>query len=310
MAEESKLAVLAALAGNAGLALLKAIATIMTGSAAMLAETLHSVADTGNQALLFVGMRRARRPPDSRHPFGHGKAVYFWALVVSLLLFSVGGAFAIWEGIRGFLHPTERESYAWAWGVLGGAFIFEAASLSVAYRSLRAAKGGQPILEYLRETRDPTLPTVVLEDAAALTSILVAAVGIGIAESTGDAMWDAAASCVIGVVLIGVALFLAMENHSLLLGEAATPRVRAAIRQIVDAEEVVDALVGLHTMHIGPDRLLIALEVEFRHGLTTVEIERAVDRLQRALTRGLPGLTSPRLVLIEPHHRPAGRRAA
>jgi cation diffusion facilitator family transporter len=308
--EDSRTAVLAALLGNGALATLKGAAALATGSAAMLAETFHSLADTGNQVLLFLGMRLARRPPDERHPFGHGKDIYFWAFVVSLMLFSLGGAFSIAEGVRHLLHPSPGRASLWAWGVLAGAFVFESSSLAVALRGLRRAKGNRSVGEYLREARDPTLPTVVLEDTAALVSIALAAVGIGLTQATGSRVWDAAASCLIGIVLIAVAGFLAVENYSLLLGETATPRVQAAIRRVVEADPAVESLVSLHTMHLGPENVLVALEVKFRDGLAGADVARAVTRLETAITQ-LPDVpTNPRLILIEPEAAPARGRAA
>jgi cation diffusion facilitator family transporter len=159
---ESRTAVLAALLGNAALAALKGVAAAFTGSAAMLAETFHSLADTGNEALLFLGMRLAARPPDERHPFGHGKDVYFWAFVVSVMLFTLGAGFSIWEAVRHYLHPVSRTESAWAYGVLAGGFVFESASLLFAVRGIRAAMGDQSFGEYWRDARDPTLPTVLL----------------------------------------------------------------------------------------------------------------------------------------------------
>ena len=266
MAAESRTAVAAALLGNLALAVLKGIAALVTGSAAMLAETFHSVADCGNQVLLFVGMRLAERPPDERHRFGHGKNVYFWAFVVSGLLFSVGGGFAIWEAVRTFLHPHPHESFAWAWGVLVGSLVFESLSISVALRALLRDKGNEPLRDYLRDVRDPTVLTVVCEDAAALASILIAAAGIALTELTGAAIWDGIASGSIGVLLIGVAVFLAMENYSLLLGETAPPDVERRIREAVTRDPALAALVALYTMHLGPTSLLVALEVHFRPG--------------------------------------------
>src|SRR5215510_3114012 len=240
MAAESRTAVLAALAGNGALTLLKGTAALFTGSAAMLAETFHSLADTGNQVLLAVGLRQAERPPDAQRPFGYGKSVYFWAFVVALMLFSLGGAFSIWEGVRHFLHPVERRSFAWAYAVLAGAFVFECGSLVVALRSLGHVRNGRSIRRYFRESRDPTLPTVLLEDSAALGSIVIAAAGIGLTHATANPLWDAAASTAIGVILIAVAVFLARETPSLLLGETAPARVESAIRGVVEADPAVD----------------------------------------------------------------------
>ena len=297
--ESSTRAVIAAFLGNVALAALKATAAVMTGSTAMLAETFHSVADTGNQALLFLGLRLAQRPPDDVHPFGHGRSVYFWAFIVSALLFSVGGGFAIWEAVRSFLHPVARESFLWAYGVLAGAAFFESMSFSVAFRALRREKGRQPLRDYLRDVRDPTLLTVVAEDSAALVSIAVAAAGLGLTQATGSPLWDAAASAVIGVILVSVAVFLAIDNYSLLIGETAPDGVKQRIRTIVSREPAVTGLIALHTIHIGPESLFVGLDVAFRRELSTPDIETAIEGLKVDIQNTLR-TTRPCLILIEP----------
>jgi cation diffusion facilitator family transporter len=307
---ESKTAVVAAFLGNVALAALKAAAAAMTGSAAMLAETFHSLADTGNQALLLLGMRLARRPPGPRHPLGHGRNVYFWAFVVSIVLFTVGGAFSIWEGMQKFLHPHgEPGGYAWAYGILAGALVFESISLTVALRSLLKVKGSRSIVDYLRDNRDPTLPTVVLEDSAALASIGLAAGGIAATQLTGDLMWDAVASIAIGLILITVAMFLAYENYSLLLGESASPATQALIRRAIEADSAVAALLELYTVHLAPDELLVAAVVDFEDHLTAPQIEVAVQRLHEAI-RGALETPRARFILIEPNAAPPASRAA
>src|SRR6266498_1613022 len=302
---ESKTAVMAALFGNAALAVMKGVAAASTGSAAMLAETFHSVADTGNQALLFLGMRSSQRPPDRIHGFGHGKDVYFWAFVVSLMLFSLGGAFSIWEGVHKLLGGGEHRGPAWwSYAVLAAGFVFESISLCVALRPLRKAMGRKSLRGYWRDNRDPTLPTVVLEDTAAP--------GIWLSHVTGSLVWDAGASALIGLLLVGVAVVLALENHSLLIGEAAPATVEARIRRLVrDDEDVVD-VIDLRTMHMGPEDILVALGVTFRPPLTTAQIEAAVVRLQSAISKTLDGATNDSLILIEPTRPGAtqGGRAA
>ena len=310
MAGESKTAVAAALLGNGALAVLKGIAAATTGSASMLAEMFHSIADTGNQALLFLGMRLGRRPPDERHPFGHGKDVYFWAFMVSVMLFTLGGAFSIWEGVRHYLHPSERQSLGWAYGVLGGGFVFEAVSLGVAIRSLWHAKAPRSIREYWRDARDPTLITVVCEDAAAMTSLVIAAAGITLAAATGSVVWDAGASALIGVTLLAVAVFLAFENYSLLLGETAPEHIRRRIDRIVDEQRAVRRVRDLRTMHLGPHSLLIVVSVEFARDLDTAGIEAAVTRLHERIGAALRETTSPRLIVIEPAPAEADARKA
>jgi cation diffusion facilitator family transporter len=308
--EESRTAVVAALLGNAALALLKGIAASVTGSAARLAETFHSLADTGNQILLLVGMRWARRPADAVHPFGHGKNVYFWSFVVSMLLFTLGGAFSIWEAVRHWLHPGERTPVLWAYGVLAGSFVFESISLGFGLHGVRRAAGPRSLREYWRENRDPTLITVLLEDSAALLSLLIAATGIWLAQVTGRPGWDAAASAVIGTLLLGVAVVLAAESHSLLLGERAPAWVERAIREVVAGDPAVLALVDLHTMSLGPRRVLVVLGVAFARELSAPAIATTVERLEQRVIERLDGLTDRRLVVVEPARvepAPAGR---
>jgi cation diffusion facilitator family transporter len=297
---ESRTAVLAALLGNGALTVLKGASAAATGSAAMLAETFHSAADTGNQGLLLLGGRLARRPADERHPFGHGKNVYFWAFIVSVMLFSLGGAFSIWEMVRGLLHPAPHRVSSWTWAVLGGGFLFEAISLGVALHSLRAAVGGRSLREYWRESRDPTLPTVVMEDGAALTSLLVAGFGIWLGERLGSPLPDAVASGVIGMILLGVAVLLALESYSLLIGETAPPDVEAIIRREAAADPDVRAVAALHTLHLGPESILIVLAVHFRPGLETAAIESAVRRIHGRVEQAIGRRTTPRLIVVEP----------
>ncbi|TMA80288.1 MAG: cation diffusion facilitator family transporter [Deltaproteobacteria bacterium] len=300
MAEDSKRAVVAALLGNVALALLKGVAAAATGSAAMFAETLHSIADSGNEVLLFLGMRLARRPPDDRHPLGHGRDVYFWAFVVSGLLFSLGGGFAIWEAVRTFLYPEPHESYFWGYVVLAGAFVFESGSLVVGGRAFARAKARRSFSEYLRDLRDPTVLVVVLEDSAALVSIVIAAAGLALSQWTNSELYDALASGLIGVILIAVAGFLAYDTYSLLLGEAATPTTMARICDAVAAERDAVAVTSVRTLHIGPESLFIALRIHFRDDLRTRDIEAAVARLKDGIATMLPDMTRPQLIVIEP----------
>jgi len=301
---ESRTAVIAALTGNGLLAVLKGTSAAATGSAAMLAETFHSIADTGNQVLLLLGLRLAHRSPDELHPFGHGRNVYFWAFVVSMMLFSLGGAFAIWEAISKLTHPGPHESSVWSYVVLGGAFVFETASLVVALRSVRQAKGDTPFRQFWRDNRDPTLTTVVLEDSAALLSLGIAAAGLELSRASGNAVWDAAASATIGTILIVVALLLAFENYSLIIGEAMSPMTAARIRDLVEADPAVDDLVALHTMHIGPNAVLVVAQVKFRGEIAVAEIEAAVGRLEQSIMPLTGRQTTRRMIVIEPTPSP------
>lgn len=293
---------MAALLGNGSLAVLKGIAAASTGSAAMLAETFHSIADTGNQGLLFLGMRLGQRQADRLHPFGYGKDIYFWAFVVSVMLFSLGGAFSIWEGVRKYLHPAAHQDggVGWAYGVLAGGFVFEAISLGIALRALVDAKAGTSLRQYWRDNRDPTLPTVVLEDTAALLSLGIAAGGIWLSQITRNPVWDAVASAAIGLMLVGIAVVLALENYSLLIGESAPEGIEATIRKIVRADHDVVDLVDLRTLHIGPHDILVVLGIRFHRELATVALEATIERLQTAIKRAIGTSTTARLVVIEP----------
>jgi len=309
MASESRTAVVAALAANAALAVLKGATAVFTGSAAMLAETFHSLADTGNQVLLFIGMRLSARPADEAHPFGYGMNTYFWAFVVSGMLFTLGGAFSLWEALRKFIQPAAQPASPAAFFVLAGAFVFEAMSLGVAVHSFTSERHGVRILRFMRESRDPTLPTVLLEDSAALLSILVAAGGLTLAHLTGQPRWDAAASALIGLILIAVASFLAYQNYSLILGEPATAEREAAnLAQLAADPDVRDVLM-LQTMHLGPATVLVSARVWFRPELTARQIEDAVRRLEDATRGTLPG-ASRRMIIIEPARPETVRRAA
>src|SRR4029450_1136046 len=293
---ESKTAVVAALLGNAALTILKGISAAATGSAAMLAETFHSAADTGNEALLLLGMWAAQQPPDEQHPFGHGKNVYFWAFVVSVVLFSLGGAFSVWEGIRKLLHGGEHAVSAWAYAILAGAFVFEAISLTVAVRSLRRVQAGRSLREFWRETRDPTLLTVLLEDSAALASVVVAAGGLMLAQVTGRHYWDAIASVIIGAILLAVAVVLALENHSLLIGERAQEDVERAILEAVVQDDAVVSIDRIRTMHVGPHEIIAMLTGRFREDLSATDVVEAIGRLHSRIETALAQDVRPRFV--------------
>ena len=289
-----------ALAANLGIALAKLVAALLSRSSAMLAEAIHALADAGNQVLLLVGMRWARRPADATHPFGHGKNVYFWSFVVSMLLFTLGGAFSLWEAVRHWLHPVSRTPTLWAYGVLLGSFVFESISLGVGVHGLRRAAGSRSLREYWHENRDPTLITVLLEDSAALLSLVIAGTGLWLSAHTGESAWDAAASGAIGLLLLVVAIVLAAESHSLLVGERAPAWVERAIRETVTTEPDVAGLAELYTMSLGPRRVLIVLGVRMAPALSSSEVAEAVDRLQQRVIDRLDGLTDRRLVVIEP----------
>jgi cation diffusion facilitator family transporter len=295
--DSPKKSVYMALFANSAIAVAKAVAAVVSGSSAMLAEALHSFADTGNQGLLLLGMKRAARPADEDHPFGHGKERFFWTFVVAVSLFTLGGGFSIYHGVMGLIHGHEVPDPLIALVVLVVAAGFESSALRTAWRQFQAKRDGRPVRQALREAKDPEILTVLGEDTAALSGIAVAIAGIVLSQLTGAAAFDAAASIGIGVILIAVAYLLAREMLGLLLGEAATPVVRRQIVDTVTRFDSVDRVVELRTMHVGPQELLIALDVLFRDGLDTDAMERSVDEIEDAIRSAVP---DARAIFIEP----------
>ena len=299
-AKDPRKSVLAALAANMAIAVAKFVAAAISGSAAMLAEALHSVADTGNQALLLFGLKRAERPPDEEHPFGHGKARFFWGLVVAIILFSVGGGFSIWQGVQGLIHGHELPDPKIALIVIALAICFEGYAWRTAYRQLDETRRGRGIWAALRNSKDPEVLTVLAEDTAAISGLLVAALGIGLASLTGEAAFDAAASVVIGVILLVVAFLLGQENAKLLIGEGIDPQSREAIEQAIREVDGVDHLIELLTMHLGPDEVLVTADVRFTDELSTEEIAHTIDRVEAAIREVAP---EARRIYVEPEIR-------
>lgn len=291
-ASGSTMVVLAALAGNGCIAVVKLMAAAWTGSAAMLAEAVHSIADTANQGLLLLGLRRARRVPDANHPFGYGMEVYFWAFVVAILLFSLGAGVAIYEGIDKLQRPHPISYPLVNFAVLGVALVFEAGSAWVALREFDRRRRDEPPLDALRHSKDPALYTVLLEDLAAIAGLLVALAGLSASYFLDWAAGDAVASIVIGLILGMVAAFMSLETKSLLIGEAAAPHVVEAIRGIIRGEMVEDgpvtAINELRTIHLGPEHVLVAASLDFRDGETAKTVKDTVGRLERRIKQRFP----------------------
>ncbi len=269
MAGESKKAVVAAIIGNLAIAVVKFIAAAMTGSSAMISEGIHSVVDTGNGGLLFYGLKRGARPADEQHPFGHGMEVYFWSLIVAVSIFGIGGGMSIYEGITHIQHPVKLQDPTINYIVLAVAMCFEMYSFSVAWRVFRKAKGRRRTLAAIHHGKDPSLFTVLFEDTAALLGLVVAFVGIFLSHRLEEPVIDGLTSVVIGGILVVAALWLAYESRSLLVGEAADPQMVAAIRDL--------------TMHLGPDDVLLNLEVTFTPGLPAEAIHAAVHRIEERI---------------------------
>lgn len=281
---------IAGIVANFLVAVSKMVAFVFTGSAAMLAESLHSAADSSNQMLLAVGIKRSIREPDESHPFGYSKESYFWAFIVAILIFLMGGAFAIYEGIHKFMDPEPMENVIWNYGALGLAMIFESYALRVAFLEFSEWRRHNPggLLDNLRDTKDPTLPTVLFEDTAALAGLIVATVGIAVSQLSGDARWDGAASVTIGLILLIVAGFLARESHSLIIGEAASPKHKKMIRRIVGEDADVDAIGNILTLHMGPTHIMVALAVDFNDTLDTQGLEQTISRLDESIREAVP----------------------
>jgi cation diffusion facilitator family transporter len=288
MAAESKKAVIAAIIGNCAIAAIKFVAGAITGSSAMISEGIHSVVDTGNGGLLFFGLRQGAKPADEHHPFGHGMEVYFWSLIVAVSIFGIGGGMSIYEGITHIQHPVHLEDPTINYIVLALAMLFESFSFSVAWRAFRKTKGSRRTLAAIHQGKDPSLFTVLFEDTAALLGLLVAFVGVFLSHRLQEPVLDGLASVVIGAILIVAALWLAYESRSLLVGEAADPVLVAAIREIALADPAVIGLGVVLTMHLGPDDVLLNLEVQFTPGLPAEEIHAAVHRIEDRITGPYP----------------------
>ncbi|MFM9941446.1 MAG: cation diffusion facilitator family transporter [Hyphomicrobiaceae bacterium] len=284
--------VIAALAANAAIAVAKFAAAAWTGSAAMLSEAIHSLADTANQGLLLHGIRRASRPADARHPFGYAKELYFWAFVVAILLFSLGAGVAIYEGIDKLRHPHPVTDPLINYAVLGVAIIFEVISTVVAVREFNTQRQGSGMLAALRTSKDPALFTVLLENLAAIAGLLVALTGIAASHLLGWSLGDAIASIIIGLILGLVAAFMAVETKGLLIGEAASPALVAGITALIQKEARSDGpLAGVGsvtTMHLGPDHVVVAVPLDFRDAVTASGVEATVARLEAVIRRAHP----------------------
>jgi len=288
MAHESKTTIYAALAGNLAVALTKFGAAFWTGSAAMLSEAIHSTVDTGNQLLMLYGLRRSARPATDAHPFGYGLELYFWTFVVAILIFGLGAGVSIFEGVAKIRAPHPVEHTLVNYIVLGLSFLFEGASWLVAFRAVRAQSSSGSLLEAVQRSKDPTLFTVLLEDSAALTGLLIAGLGLACAESFQLPILDGVASVLIGMVLAGVAAFLAFECKGLMVGEAANPAVRAGLRAIVARSPGVQSVNEVLTMHFGPRDVLAAISLDFEDALPAEAAERTTSGIEREIKAEFP----------------------
>jgi cation diffusion facilitator family transporter len=307
LAQGSKKIVLAALGANVAVTAAKLAVGLVTGSAAMLAEAAHSLADTVNQVFLLVSINLSDSPADEDHPFGHGKERFFWAFLAAVFIFVAGAAFSIYQGIHNLIEGGEHGGSFWpSYLVLAFAFVFDGAVLVISFQEARARARelGVGTTEFLRETSDVTLKTAMYEEVAATTGVVLAVVGLALVQVTGNALFDGLASILIGVVLVFVAIMLGNEARGLLLGEAAPPRTRAAIRAAIAEFPEVNKVVTLLTMQLGLESVLVTGEINLEDNLTTDEIESLLQRMTTRIRELAPSVKN---VYLEPHRtrRPA-----
>jgi len=277
---ESKLVVYGAIAANGAIAITKFVAAGVTGSSAMLSEGIHSIVDSGNGVLLLVGMKLSQREATSEHPFGHGKELYFWSLMVAVLIFGLGRGISAYEGVLHMLHPTPLRDARWNYIVLGAAAVFESGSFAIALRQFLKTKGDVPFWRSLKASKDPTTYTVLAEDAAALGGLAVAAIGVYLSHRLDLPVIDGAASVVIGVLLASVAALLIYESRGLLIGEGVAPATALAIRELALRNPRVRDAASPLSMYLGPDEILLTLDVDFERDSSADEIVAAVASIE------------------------------
>ena len=298
MASGSNKAIIAALIANMGIAIAKFVGYIVTGSSSMLAEGIHSVADTINQSLLLLGGHRSRKDATAQHPFGYGRERYFWAFIVSLILFTLGGLFAVYEGIKKLGEDAHAiENVGWGLGILIFGMLLEGYSFRTAVKESSLLKGRSGWWQFIRHSRNPELPVVLLEDFGALVGLVLATIGISLSAATGDSRWDAYGTIAIGVLLVAIAIVLVIEMKSLLIGESAEESVRRSIIDAIENTDHVERVIHMRTQHIGPDQLLVATKVEFDERLSSELLTEIIDRAESNVRNVVP---IARLIYIEP----------
>jgi cation diffusion facilitator family transporter len=295
--EGSTRAIVAALLANAGIAAAKFVGYLITGSSSMLAEAVHSVADTSNQGLLLFGQRQARRQADALHPFGYGRSRYFYSFVVALVLFTLGSVFALYEGYHKIAHPAHLTSPMVAVGILVVAILLESYSFRTAMVESRPLKGDSSWWRFIRTSRNPELPVVLLEDAGALIGLVLALAGVGLTVLTGDPVWDGIGTAAIGVLLGVIAVILMVEMHSLLIGEGATSAEEQAIRAALEGTEHVDRLIHIRTQYLGPDELLVAAKIALAARTDLATVAATIDAAEASVRAAVP---AARVIYLEP----------
>ncbi len=296
-AEGGSKAIAAALGANLGIAVAKFVAFAFTGSASMMAEGVHSIADSGNQGLLILGGSRAKRAETREHPFGYGRERYFYAFVVAVVLFTVGSLFSLYEGWHKVREPHTVDDPIWAFGVLLLGILLEGYSFRTAIKESNRVRGRQSWVSYIRRARAPELPVVILEDFAALIGLVVALICVGLAVITGKGVWDGVGSIAIGLLLAFVAVVLAIETKSMLIGESAIGEVEQLIRAELDSVDEVDRVIHLRTLHVGPEELLVAAKIAVTHDDTAAEVARAINAAEKRIRDAVP---MARHIYLEP----------
>jgi cation diffusion facilitator family transporter len=296
-----------ALLANLGIAVSKFVAAAITGSSAMLTEGVHSVVDSTNQLLLMWGRRQARKAPDALHPFGYGRELYFWSFVVAVLVFSLGAGVSVYEGIVHIAHPEEAVSPLIAYGVLLVAFLLEGWSTLEAFQDFNAARDGLGWFQAIRRSKDPPTFIVLLENGAAMAGIIAAAIGLALAQATGDPFYDGAASVVIGVILGITAFVLAFESKGLLIGEAADPKLVSSLHDLACSKPGVVGVGDVLTVHSSPDQITVMMNVDFRDSMLAGDVERIVCEVEQEARERWPQV---RRLFVRPMQGAASQRLA
>jgi cation diffusion facilitator family transporter len=288
VAQEAKTAVVAAILGNLAIAITKFFAAAISGSSAMLSEAIHSLVDTGNGALILLGIRNSRKPPDVEHPFGHGRELYFWTLMVGVFIFGVGGGMSVYEGLTHISHPTTIEDAKWSYIVLGLSAVFESISWYFGWKAFSKERRGRGVLEVIHSTKDPTSFSVLLEDSAALLGLAIALLGIFLSQLLHQPYFDGGASILIGLLLCGIATLMIYESRGLLIGEGVDRKTLSDLRAIVEADEDVAHVQHLHTIYQSPRTVLLVIELRFDDTISAVEVRKAVRRLEATIQERFP----------------------
>ncbi|MEL6734840.1 MAG: cation diffusion facilitator family transporter [Pseudomonadota bacterium] len=288
MASGSKKVIYAAMIGNGLIAIAKFVGSALTGSAAMMSEGIHSLVDTGNQGLLLYGIARSKRPADEKHPFGYASEIYFWAFIVAILIFSLGSGISIYHGVEKVLHPVPVVDPTINYIILGLAMVFEGFAWWIAFKEFSTTQGKKGLFEAVQDSKDPTIFTVLFEDTAAMLGLMVAFVGIWLAVTLDMPVLDGVASILIGVILAGTAILLALETKGLLIGEAAAPEIVEDIRSLIGDQPSITALNEIRTLHRGPNDVLLALSVDYVDEIPAGMVERANTALELAIKERHP----------------------